>query len=149
MELQEARRTVMRRHPKTQFVCLHVADAENLTYVSECLDELSNMHVDIAARIGELGRQPRAARKFFDKYQDRIVFGTDAVPGGYNTPQQIFGDDLYRIYYRFLETEDEYFDYAPAPKPPQGRWCISGIGLPDGILKKVYWENAAQLLKLA
>jgi predicted TIM-barrel fold metal-dependent hydrolase len=107
------------------------------------------MHVDIAARIGELGRQPRAARKFFDKYQDRIVFGTDAVPGGYNTPQQIFGDDLYRIYYRFLETEDEYFDYAPAPKPPQGRWCISGIGLPDGILKKVYWENAAQLLKLA
>jgi predicted TIM-barrel fold metal-dependent hydrolase len=67
MELQEARRRVMRRHPKTQFVCLHVADSENLAYVSECMDELPNMAVDIAARISELGRQPRASRKFFDK----------------------------------------------------------------------------------
>jgi predicted TIM-barrel fold metal-dependent hydrolase len=147
-ELQEARRRVIRRHPKTQFVCLHVADAENLAYVTECMDELPNMHVDIAARIGELGRQPRAARRFFDRFQDRIVFGTDAVPNGTDTPQQVFGDDLYRIYYRFLETEDEYFDYAPAPKPPQGRWRIYGVGLPGPILKKVYWDNAARLLKM-
>ena len=88
------------------------------------------------------------SRKFFDKYQDRILFGTDAVPNGTDTPQQIFGDELYEIYFRFLETEDEYFDYAPAPVPPQGRWRIYGIGLPDGILKKVYYENAARLLKL-
>jgi len=84
------------------------------------------MHVEIGARIGELGRQPHASRKFFDKYQDRILFGTDAVPRGFETPQQIFGEQLYEIYYRFLETEDEYFDYAPAPKPPQGRWRIYG-----------------------
>jgi predicted TIM-barrel fold metal-dependent hydrolase len=104
------------------------------------------MHVDIAARIGELGRQPRTARKFFDKYQDRIVFGTDAVPHTKTTLQQLFGDELYRIYYRFLETEDEYFDYAPAPTPPQGRWCIYGLGLPEDILRKVYYQNAARLL---
>ena len=149
MELQEARRRVMRRHPKTQFVCLHVADSENLAYVSECMDELPNMAVDIAARISELGRQPRASRKFFDKYQDRIVFGTDAVPKGYNTPQQVFLDGLYEIYYRFLETEDEYFDYAPARVPPQGRWRIYGIGLPESILQKVYRDNAARLLGLS
>ncbi len=149
MELQEARRRVMRRHPKTQFVCLHVADSENLAYVSECMDELPNMAVDIAARISELGRQPRASRKFFDKYQDRIVFGTDAVPKGYNTPQQVFLDGLYDIYYRFLETEDEYFDYAPARVPPQGRWRIYGIGLPESILQKVYRDNAARLLGLS
>ena len=148
MELQEARRRVMRRHPKTQFVCLHVADSENLAYVSECMDELPNMAVDIAARISELGRQPRASRKFFDKYQDRIVFGTDAVPKGYNTPQQVFLDGLYEIYYRFLETEDEYFDYAPARVPPQGRWRIYGIGLPESILQKVYRDNAARFLGL-
>jgi predicted TIM-barrel fold metal-dependent hydrolase len=147
-ELQEARRRVMKRHPRTQFVCLHVADAEDLEYVSECMDSHPNMKVDIAARIGELGRQPRAARKFFDKYQDRIVFGTDAVPKGYETPQQVFGDALYEIYYRFLETEDEYFDYAPAKVPPQGRWRISGLGLPDEILHKVYWQNAASLLRI-
>jgi predicted TIM-barrel fold metal-dependent hydrolase len=147
-ELQEARRRVMKRHPRTQFVCLHVADAEDLEYVSECMDSHPNMKVDIAARIGELGRQPRASRKFFDKYQDRIVFGTDAVPKGYETPQQVFGDTLYEIYYRFLETEDEYFDYAPAKIPPQGRWRISGLGLPDEILHKVYWQNAASLLRI-
>jgi len=147
-ELQEARRNVMRRHPRTQFVCLHVAEAENLPYVTECLNAHPNMHVEIAARIGELGRQPRAARKFFDQFQDRILFGTDAVPKGYETPQQIFGEALYEIYFRFLETEDEYFDYAPAPTPPQGRWRISGIGLPEPILEKVYRGNAMRLLKL-
>ncbi|HXU38836.1 MAG TPA: amidohydrolase family protein, partial [Blastocatellia bacterium] len=147
-ELQEARNRVMQRHPRTKFVCLHTADSENLPYVSECLDRYPNMYVDIAARIGELGRQPRMSRKFFDKYQDRILFATDATPHGDETPQQIFGNELYEIYYRFLETEDEYFDYAPAPIPPQGRWRIYGIGLPEQILKKVYYENAARLLGL-
>ena len=148
-ELLEARNRVLARHPKTQFIVLHVGnDAENLPYVSECMDRFPNMHVELGARIGELGRQPRMARKFFEKYQDRILFGTDAVPQGTDTPQQIFIDELYEIYYRFLETEDEYFDYAPAQVPPQGRWRIYGLGLPDGILKKVYYENAARLLRL-
>ena len=97
-----------------------MADSEDLPYVSECLDAHPNMHVDIAARIGELGRQPRTARRFFDRHQDRIVFGTDASAEA-STPQQTFGDSLYEIYYRFLETEDEYFDYAPAPVPPASR----------------------------
>jgi predicted TIM-barrel fold metal-dependent hydrolase len=148
-ELQEARRNVMRRHPRTQFVCLHTADAEDLAYVSECLDAHPNMHVDIAARIGELGRQPRAARKFMDKYQDRVVFGTDASPNSPSVPQQLFGDALYEIYFRFLETEDEYFPYAPAAKPPQGRWNIYGVGLPDGVLRKIYQDNAVRLLGLS
>jgi len=147
-EILEARNRVLERHPKTQFIVLHVGnDAENLPYVAECMDRFPNMHVEMAARIGELGRQPRMARKFFEKYQDRILFGTDAVPHGTDTPQQIFTDKLYEIYYRFLETEDEYFDYAPAPVPPQGRWRIYGLGLPDEILKKVYYENAARLLQ--
>ena len=147
-ELQEARNRVMARHPRTKFVALHTSDAENLPYVSECLDRYPNMYVDIAARIGELGRQPRMSRKFFDKYQDRILFATDATPHGNETPQQIFGNELYEIYYRFLETEDDYFDYAPASIPPQGRWRIYGIGLPENILRKVYYENAARLLGL-
>jgi len=148
-ELLEARNRVLARHPKTQFIVLHVGNnAENLPYVGECMDRFPNMHVELGARIGELGRQPRMARKFFEIYQDRILFGTDAVPHGTDTPQQVFDDELYEIYYRFLETEDEYFDYAPAPVPPQGRWRIYGLGLPDGILKKVYYENAAQLLKV-
>ena len=148
-ELLEARNRVMARHPQTQFVVLHVGNfAENLDNVSENLDRFPNMSVDIAARIGELGRQPRAARKFFDKYQDRIVFGTDATPHGDKFPQQVFGDALYEIYYRFLESDDEYFDYAPAKVPPQGRWKIYGIELGDPVLKKVYYENAARLLRL-
>lgn len=146
LELLTARNRIVERHPRTQFIYLHVGNAEDLKMVSEWIDRYPNVSVEIGARIGELGRQPRAARKFFDKYQDRILFGTDAVPNGTQTPQQIFIDELYKIYYRFLETEDEYFDYAPAPKPPQGRWRISGLGLPEGILRKVYWDNAARLL---
>lgn len=148
-ELLEARNRVFARHPRTTFVTLHLGnDAEDLGFVGECLDRFPNMHVDMAARIGELGRQPRTARKFFDKHQDRILFATDAVPHGDELPQQVFGEALYEIYFRFLETEDEYFDYAPAPVPPQGRWRIYGLGLPEPILKKVYRDNSARLLKL-
>jgi predicted TIM-barrel fold metal-dependent hydrolase len=146
-ELLEARNRMFARHPKTVFIALHVGNnAENLASVSECLDRFPNMHVELAARIGELGRQPRTARKFFEKYQDRIMFGTDAVPSGTQTPQQVLSAKLYEIYYRFLETEDDYFDYAPAPTPPQGRWQIYGLGLPESILRKVYYENAERVL---
>ena len=148
-ELIAARNRVIARHPKTQFVVLHVGNfAEDLQNVSENLDRYPNMFVDIAARIGELGRQPRTARKFFDKYQDRIMFATDATPHGDEFPQQVFNDKLYEIYFRFLETEDEHFDYAPANIPPQGRWRIYGIGLPETILKKVYYENATRILRI-
>lgn len=149
-ELIEARNRVIARHPKTRFIVLHVGNfSENLANVSENLDHFDNMTVDIAARIGELGRQPRTARAFFEKYQDRILFGTDATPHGDEYPQQVFNDKLYEIYYRFLETDDEYFDYAPAKVPPQGRWRIYGIHLPEQILRKVYYENAARELHLS
>ena len=150
-EVMEARDRLYARHPKTQFLSLHLGhDAENLAFVAESMDRFPNMTVELGARIGELGRQPRASAKFFDRYQDRILFGTDAVPppAGEATPQQVFKDELYEIYYRFLETEDEYFDYAPAPVPPQGRWRIYGVGLSESILKKVYLDNAVRLLGL-
>ena len=149
-ELLDARNRVFAKHPKTQFIVLHVGNfAENLANVGENLDRFPNMSVDIAARIGELGRQPRTARKFFEKYQDRILFGTDATPHGDAFPQQVFNDKLYEIYCRFLETEDEYFDYAPAEVPPQGRWRIYGINLPEAILRKIYFDNAARQLRIA
>jgi len=149
-ELIEARNRVFARHPKTRFIVLHVGNfSENLANVGENLDRFDNMHVDIAARIGELGRQPRTARAFFEKYQDRILFGTDATPHGDEYPQQVFNDKLYEIYYRFLETDDEYFDYAPANVPPQGRWRIYGINLPESILRKVYNGNAARELHVS
>src|SRR4029077_1196993 len=150
-QLLAARDRLYARHPRTQFLSLHVGhNAENLAAVAASLDRFPNSSVELGARIGELGRQPRTARRFFDRYQDRILFGTDAVPmpEGAKFPQQVFNDELYQIYFRFLETEDEYFDYAPAAIPPQGRWRIYGLGLPDGILKKVYFENAARLLRV-
>ena len=146
-DILHARDRVFARHPKTTFVALHVGHwAENLRAVGEMLDSFPNVHVETAARIGELGRQPRTASRFFDKYQDRVMFGTDAIPLGRETPQQVFGEDLYQIYYRFLETEDEHFDYAPSRVPPQGRWRIYGLGLPDQILRKVYHQNAERVL---
>ena len=148
-ELLAARNRVIARHGQTTFVGLHVGNhPENLDEVSAWLKQYSNFHVEIGARLGELGRQPRRARRFFDAFQDRILFGTDATPNGAHVPQQDLRPPMYQAYFRFLETLDEYFDYAPSPTPPQGRWKIYGIGLPEAMLKKVYHDNAARLLSL-
>ena len=146
-----ARDRVIARHPRTTFVLLHVGNqGERLDDLAGTLARYPNTQVDISARIGELGRQPRRARAFMERFQDRVLFGTDAVPPPYGdaVPQQLLCDELYEIYYRFLETEDEYFDYAPAATPPQGRWSIYGLGLSSAILRKVYHDNAARLLRL-
>ncbi|MFN8376750.1 MAG: amidohydrolase family protein, partial [Anaerolineae bacterium] len=128
---------LVERHPDTIFIGAHVGCyAENLGWVSELMDRCANFYVDISARIGELGRQPYAARRFFLQYADRILYGIDA---GVSV-------ESYRLYYRFLETDDEYFNYNIAPVPQQGRWYIYGLYLPDDVLKKVYYDNAARIL---
>jgi predicted TIM-barrel fold metal-dependent hydrolase len=127
---------VIAAHDKTTFICAHFGNnVEDLATLSEWLDRHPNMHVDIDARISELGRQPYTARRFFLKYQDRIMFGTDTAPDR----------EAFRIYYRFLETDDEYFDCA-ASHHRQGFWNIYGIFLPDDVLEKVYHTNAQRLL---
>jgi predicted TIM-barrel fold metal-dependent hydrolase len=136
-ELFAAFNRVMARHPRTTFIGAHFADnPEDLTTVGQWLDEYPNLVVEIASRTNELGRQPYTARKFFLKYADRIMFGTDGPrERGRLLP-----------YWRFLETFDEYFPYAENPFPPQGFWNIYGIGLPDDVLRKVYHENAARII---
>lgn len=149
--LMDARAHVIDRHPRTTFVLMHVGNqATDLDAVESCMQQHANVMVDISARIAELGRQPRRSRRFIEQFQDRVLFGTDAVPPpfGNDVPQQLLGDALYDIYYRFLETEDEYFDYAPTATPPQGRWRIYGLGLPRPILRKIYADNAARVLGL-
>ena len=129
-----ARDRMFARHPHTTFIALHVANwPENLDYVSSLLDRLPNVMVEFGARQAELGRQPRRSREFFLEYQDRILFGTDNAPG----------EQMYRNYFRWLETADEYFDYAGAPG--QGRWKIYGLDLPDEVLEKVYHLNAEKV----
>ena len=126
------------RHPQTTFIGAHVGCyAENLGWVGAMLERCPNYNVDISARIGELGRQPYTARRFFHQYADRILFGLDMGPDV----------DSYQLYYRFLETDDEYFNYNTGEVPQQGRWFINGIYLPDEILAKIYYRNAARLLK--
>jgi predicted TIM-barrel fold metal-dependent hydrolase len=130
---------LLARHPATTFVGAHVGcAAEDLALVGGLLDAHPNFSVDIAARLGELGRQPYTSRAFFERYADRILFGVDMAPD----------PDLYAIHYRFLETFDESFDYGTEPVPAQGRWQIHGIGLPDDVLEKVYRDNARRILRL-
>jgi len=132
----EARNRVIKRHPNTIFIGAHFGNLpEELDVVGMWLDTYPNFYVDIDARISELGRQPYTARKFFIKYQDRILFGTD-------TPCNA---EAYRLYFRFLETNDEYIDPTPAHKL-QGRWMIYGLFLPDEVLEKVYNKNALKIL---
>jgi predicted TIM-barrel fold metal-dependent hydrolase len=134
-EIIAQRNRVIARHPKTIFIGAHVGNLpEDLGTVSSWLDKYSNFHVEISARISELGRQPYTARKFFIKYQDRIMFGSD-------TPPDV---EAYRVYYRFLETNDEYIDPA-ASHHLQGRWMIYGVYLPDQVLEKIYNKNALKI----
>ena len=133
-ELLAQRDRMFAKHPHTNFVALHVANwPENLDYVSNLLDKLPNVMIEFGAREAELGRQPKRAREFFIKYQDRIMFGTDNG----------MDEAMYRNHFRWLETSDEYFDYWGAPG--QGRWKISGMGLPDSVLEKIYHTNAERL----
>jgi predicted TIM-barrel fold metal-dependent hydrolase len=132
--LLAARDQIFARHPRTQFVALHMANwPENLDYIDGLLAKYPNVAVEFGARVAELGRQPKRTRALFEKYQDRILFGSDFEQE----------DGMYANHFRWLETNDEYFDYWGAPG--QGRWKIYGLGLPPKILAKIYHGNAERL----
>jgi predicted TIM-barrel fold metal-dependent hydrolase len=136
--LMKSFEALVARHPQTTFIGAHVAcAAEDLAWVGRMLDTYPNLNADIAARIAELGRQPRAARALIERHPDRIVFGTDLFP-----PAR----DIYAVHFRFLETADEHFSYDPEEPPSQGRWAISGLELPSDILAAVYAGNARRLI---
>jgi len=136
-EILEQRNRVFAKHPNTNFIGAHVGTLpEELHRVANWFDVYPNFYIDISARISDLGRQPRTARKFLIKYQDRILFGTD-------TRCDL---EAYRTYYRFLETDDEYFDPSGGHHL-QARWMIYGVSLPDNVLEKIYYKNALRLLK--
>jgi predicted TIM-barrel fold metal-dependent hydrolase len=139
-ELIDALEAVVVRHPSTAFIGAHVGcAAEDLARVSTILERAPNFHVDIAARIGELGRQPYTTRAFIERWPDRVLFGTDMAPD----------PAWYAVYYRFLETLDESFPYdIDHDEPPsQGRWRIHGLGLGEATLQAVYHDNAARLIR--
>ncbi len=124
---------VFKKHPGTTFIAAHFGWYPNdLAKLGSLLDEMPNMMVEFGAIIAELGRQPRAASAFFEKYQNRILFGKDSwVPEEYTT------------YFRVLETEDEYFPYH---KKYHAFWRMYGMGLSDEVLKKVYYKNALRII---
>jgi uncharacterized protein len=140
-EVFAQRNRIIERHPETVFIAAHLADSgEDLATLAHWLDRHPNLYVDLSGRVSELGRQPYSARRFLIRYQDRVLFGTDRYPGRPDQPR-------HRLYYRFLETEDEYFEYYDHPFPPSGDWRIYGVFLPDDVLEKIYRTNAERALR--
>jgi len=131
--LMAEQHAIFRRHPKTTFISAHLGwYGHDLAFLGKLLDEMPNMMVELGAVIYEPGRQPRFAREFFTKYQDRILMGKDSwVPAEYKT------------YFRVLESNDEYFPYH---KKYHAFWAMYGAGLPDEVLKKVYFANALRVI---
>ena len=124
---------LFRKHPKTKFINAHLGWlGHDLTRLGKLLDELPNVYTEIGAVLHELGRQPRAARAFLIKYQNRVLMGKD-----------IWNADEYAAYFRVLETEDEYFDYY---RKRHAFWKMYGLGLPDDVLKKIYYKNALRII---
>ena len=137
--LLEQRTRMMADHPGTTFILPHVANMpEDLQWVSDLLERLPNVCVDFSARMDELGRQPYSARDFLIRWQDRVLFGADMPISEY----------VYRSYFRFLETRDEYFDYPGYGGESTNftRWKIYGLGLPDEVLEKIYRKNALRVI---
>lgn len=124
---------MFKKHPKTVFINAHMGwYANNLGKLSELMEEIPNMNVEIGAIIAELGRQPKFANKFFEKYQDRILFGKDS-----------WKPEEFPTYFRVLETADEYFPYH---KKYHAFWAMYGLDLSDEVLKKVYYKNALRIV---
>lgn len=125
--------------PQTDYIGAHVGClAEDLDWVERLLGRAANFHIDTGGRVAELGRQPRRFAQLVQRYPDRVVFGSDVYP---------VDADAYAQLFRFFETTDESFDYAPeSPVPPQGRWQVSALGLGPAALEQVYAGNARRLL---
>lgn len=136
-ELHEQRNRVIKRHPDTTFIAAHFGnDAEDLAETARWLEQYPNLYIEFASRISELGRQPFTSKRFFDRFQDRILFGTDGP----------WPELRLQSYWRFLETDDEYFPYSEKVVPPQGLWQIYGLDLADEILQKIYSGNASKII---
>lgn len=136
-DLLHARNRIIAKHKDTNFIGAHFANnPEDLATVGSWLDEFPNLYVEPASRIAELGRQPFTARDFLIRHADRLLFGTDGP-----WPEQRI-----RIYWRFFETRDESFPYSEKQPPPQGSWQIYGVNLPEDVLRKLYFENAARII---
>jgi len=125
----------------TDIIGAHVGcAAEDLDRVSALMDRAPRYHADIAGRMAELGRQPRRFARLVAEHPDRVLFGTDIYPAS---------DEQYRLHFRFLESADEGFEYAPGePVPPQGRWAVAAAAIEAGLLPALYRGNAARVLGL-
>jgi predicted TIM-barrel fold metal-dependent hydrolase len=132
-ELMTERNNMIKRHPRTKYILAHFGwHANDLARAGRLLDENPNVFYDVAAVLYDFGRQPRAAHDFFVTYQDRILFGKDS-----------YQPDEYPYYWRVFETNDEYFDYY---RDYHAFWKLYGIGLPDPVLRKLYYQNALKLV---
>lgn len=125
---------MFRQHPNTKFISAHLSWlGQDLARLGRTLDSIPNMYVEVAAALYEIGRQPRAGRAFFEKYQDRILMGKDTFGG----------PDEFAAYFRIFETTDEYF---PWYRRRHAFWGMYGMGLPDEVLRKIYFTNAARII---
>jgi len=132
-ELMAERDRLLARHPDVTWVLAHLGwHANDLARLGRMFDSMPNLYAEVGAVLYDLGRQPRTARAFFIKYQDRILFGKDA-----------FQPDEYPYYWRVFETYDEYFDYY---RDYHAFWKLYGLGLPDDVLRKVYYQNALKII---
>jgi predicted TIM-barrel fold metal-dependent hydrolase len=131
-ELFAERNRLFKKHPKTRFVAAHLAwHGNDYGRLAKLFDEHPNVYAELGAVLYDLGRQPRAARELFIKYQDRLLFGKDT-----------FEPSEFPYYWRVFETSDEYFDYY---RDYHAFWKLYGLNLPDAVLRKVYYQNAVRI----
>lgn len=146
-QLLAERENVIAKHPETHFIGAHMGmNDDDLAQAAAMLDRHPNYYVDMSSVVHSLGRQPNTTRRFFLKYQDRILFGTD---GGYALENEGKGwtpERYFQSYFEFLETDNDWMEYPLWGVNKQGRWHVSGLNLPPEVLEKIYFRNAEKLL---
>jgi predicted TIM-barrel fold metal-dependent hydrolase len=131
--LMAERNRLFTKHRGTTFIAAHMGfHANDLQRLGRMLDAMPNLYVETGAILAELGRQPRFAREFFTRYQDRVLFGKDS-----------WAPPEYPYFWRTFETADEYFDYY---RDYHAFWKLYGLDLPDGVLRKLYYGNALRVV---
>jgi predicted TIM-barrel fold metal-dependent hydrolase len=138
LNLEEVLKTLenaVRDNPDNLFIACHLANQNtDLEKLGRLLDLYPNLYADISARYSENAPVPRYTKAFFEKYQDRLLYGTDMG----------FDKSMYETTFRILESNDEHFYNTELFGY---HWALYGFGLNDETLEKLYSLNAKKILK--
>jgi predicted TIM-barrel fold metal-dependent hydrolase len=141
----DARDRMLAKHPNLPFLGAHLASLEwSVDELGKFLDRFPNAVVGMAARLGQLQYQSQHDRDkviaFLNKYQDRVLYGTDTGVG----PDSNIPDRYEQTKQRWLR-DWKYFNTDEMIQVPELDEPVRGLALQKSVVEKIYSTNARKL----